>query len=335
MSNRFSPIALVALAVLAGCRQEPTAPASESAATTTPGTMSIVGADLTAARQQALDALTAATSPREAMAIVNDRLAAQGLPIRLGKMEYVTGGPNVSGAGQVIFANDRELRLDSKWVPGDPRRGATGNEITQISSLPFAPANYGTSDEIDGTPPVDRSFGTWNDVKCSNLDIVTLPPTTSIPSAVLGIGDPLMADIVTIGFLPGVFFDFFLGAGAAENVLGVTFTYWWIYTDTGEPTDIDSNGRLDTALKEVWYNDAFLWSTDETPNTIDIETVALHENGHALELGHYGKIFGTFANLKLHVSPRAVMNAVILGTLRKPLGTDNAAYCGNFASWPN
>jgi hypothetical protein len=29
------------------------------------------------------------------------------------------------------------------------------------------------------------------------------------------------------------------------------------------------------------------------------------------------------------------MNAAILGTLRQPLGTDNSAYCGNWAQWPN
>jgi hypothetical protein len=38
--------------------------------------------------------------------------------------------------------------------------------------------------------------------------------------------------------------------------------------------------------------------------------VALHENGHALGLGHYGKVFVTTNNAKLHIAPRAVMNAL-------------------------
>jgi hypothetical protein len=67
---------------------------------------------------------------------------------------------------------------------------------------------------------------------------------------------------------------------------------------------------------------------------MDVQTVALHEIGHAFEMGHFGKIFGTFGNLKVDVPPRAVMHAAILGTLRTPQGSDNAAFCGNWASWP-
>lgn len=101
------------------------------------------------------------------------------------------------------------------------------------------------------------------------------------------------------------------------------------------PTDFDGNGYLDTALAEVWYNDDFDWTDTGDPALIDIQTVAFHENGHALGLGHYGKVFGTFANLRLHIAPRAAMNAFIFDVLREPLGTDNAAYCGLYGSWPN
>lgn len=323
-----------ALAFVAGCDQQaPTSPETEQVAIDGPVASAVSNLD----RPDVVDLLAGlepAANPREGIAMVNERLAARGLPIELYKVEYVTGGPGATEVGQTVFATDRTLRLESKWVPGDGRRLATGNVITQISSLPFAPANFGTPDQIDGTPPIDASFDTWNNVTCSNLDILTLAPTPLIDSAVLGIGDPFAADIVTIGFLPGGLFDAVLGAGASTNVLGVTFTFFFINPD-GSPTDIDNNGRNDTALKEVWYNDAFVWSTDGTPGTIDVETVALHENGHALELGHFGRVAVGDKNGKLHVSPRAVMNAFILGTLRSPLGTDNAAYCSNFASWPS
>lgn len=63
--------------------------------------------------------------------------------------------------------------------------------------------------------------------------------------------------------------------------------------------------------------------------------MALHENGHALGLGHYGKVLVTTNNAKLHIAPRAVMNAFIFDALREPLGTDNAGYCGIYARWPN
>jgi len=113
----------------------------------------------------------------------------------------------------------------------------------------------------------------------------------------------------------------------------VTFTFIWV-DGNGDPTDINGDHRNDTALKEIWYNNAFLWSTNGGAG-VDVETVALHEEGHAVELGHFGRVAGNVQTGKLTVSPRAVMNAFILGVLRSPLGTDEASYCGNFASWPN
>lgn len=323
-----------ALAFAAGCDQQPpTSPDSKPSAIDGPIAHAITSFD----RPDIADLLAGlepAANPRDGIAMINERLTARGLPVALYKLEYVTGGPGATEVGQTVFATDRQLRLDSKWVPGDERRSAMGNLITQLSWLPFSSANFGTSDQVDGIPPVDASFETWGNVTCSNLDIETLTPANANPSAILG-GDPFLADISTIGFLPGILFDIVLGPGASSNVLGVTFTAWFIDGPGGPPTDIDDNGRLDTAFKEVWYNDDFVWSTDESSGTIDIETVALHENGHALELGHFGRIALGNNTGKLHVSPRAVMNAFILGTLRVPLGTDDAAYCSNFGSWPS
>jgi len=46
---------------------------------------------------------------------------------------------------------------------------------------------------------------------------------------------------------------------------------------------------------------------------IDVETVALHENGHSLGLGHFGP------------PPDAVMNPVYAGIRHVPLSPDDAA----------
>lgn len=267
---------------------------------------------------------------------INEQYAKQGLNIRLAYAETVTlkdNGNNKALGGQTIYANDREKRLTSQWVAGDERRYAEGNKLTYLTWGPYSIANY-SGDQIDAEPAIDASFNTWNSVKKNaKLEIVKVPDTGANPSGILG-GNPFLADITELGFLPGIYFELFLGPGASTSVLGVTFTYVFI-DEAGNPTDINNDGYSDTAFKEVWYNDAFVWTdTGDTSQGVDIETVALHENGHALGFGHFGKISITNGNGKLHVSPRSVMNAIILGTQRELLGTDKASYTNIYGSWP-
>lgn len=260
----------------------------------------------------------------EHLAEINAELKEKGFDdIELAMAETITY-TNEGGlqAGQTLFANDRTKTLPAQWMPFDTRRGATGNDLTHTVFSPFAVANGSINAELD----IDASFETWNNLKKnSGLDIVKVPtPPGVFPSAILtlgGVDDPFVADISTIGFLPGSIFDSVLGPGASSSVLGVTFTFTWI-----DDPDV-------VAIKEVWYNDDFEWSNDGSAG-IDIETVALHENGHALGFGHFGKISITNANGKLHVSPRAVMNASYLGPVREPLGTDQASFNNVYGDWP-
>ena len=269
---------------------------------------------------------------------VNTQLAERGLNIRLAYAETVTSGNSEQPAkGKIIFENDRRLRLNAQWVPGDPRRSSDGNTLNYITWGPFATANFGTDDAINGIPAIDASFDTWDAADNSSKLIITKRPTTAEnPSIILG-GNPFLADISQVGFLPGQLFDIVLEPGARENVLGVTFTFVWV-DQNDNPTDINNDGYNDVALKEVWYNDDFLWTdAGNSGGAIDIETVALHENGHALGFGHFGKISITglnAPNLRLHVSPRAVMNAIILGTQRELLGTDLSSYQSIYGDWP-
>lgn len=271
---------------------------------------------------------------------INQALAARGAGVNIEKAEFVLANrAGFDAAGQVVFANNRALRISSRWVAGDPRRPSNGNVLSYLNLTPLMFAQ-GDPVPVDARPAVNSSFATWDAQTCSGMGLTeTAWDGTFNPSGILGIAglpsDPLRASINTIGFLPPNLFDIFLGAGASENVLGVTFTFNFINPDQS-PTDIDGDGFPDTALKEIWYNNGFTWATSGVGDDgIDVESVALHENGHALELGHFGRIFGTLGNLRLHVSPRAVMNAAILGTLRSPLGTDNAAFCGVWANWPS
>lgn len=265
---------------------------------------------------------------------VNDKLEESGANFRLEFAETITLAENGRhAAGQQIFANDRQKQLGAQWVPGDARRNADGNNLTYLVFDALSIANG----SIDSEPAIDASFDTWNNIKKnSKLSINKVPDTGVNPSALLnigGTGNPFLADITELGFLPGTIFDQVLGPDASTSVLGVTFTFTFIDGD-GNPTDVNNDGFSDVALKEVWYNDDFLWTTDPIGSGTDIETVALHENGHALGFGHFGKISVIEKTSKLIVSPRSVMNAIVLGTQRDLLGTDKASYKSIYGNWP-
>jgi hypothetical protein len=275
------------------------------------------------------------------LADVNRRIIALGGRAVIARAELLMTPSASANSPRVVFADNHNLRLDSRWVFGDLRRLVTDGELKYGVFAPLARATVGGPAEAS----FDATFATWNAVSCSNIRVRKIPLNPArFPSAILNPGIFPPADIVDVGFLPASLLDAVLGPGASQAVVGVTFTVVFIEVDQNGipirdpagnliPTDIDRDGRFDTAYKEVWFNDGLAYSTNGTPGTIDIETAALLEHGHALELDHFGTIFGNLKTLKLQVSPRAVMNAVVLGTLREPLGTDEAALCGNYASW--
>jgi hypothetical protein len=270
----------------------------------------------------------------------NRRALANGARVVVSQAELLVSADAALRIPRIIFANDRTLRTDTRWVPRDIRRLSTDATLTYAVFAPFAAATVGGAAEAS----FDASFATWNAVGCSNMRVrkKALAPG-QLPSFILtGLFPP--ADINDIGFVPGPFFDLVFGAGASQVTIGVTITFSFIQIGlNGQPildangnpipTDIDGDGRADTAFKEVWFNDALQYSSSGAAGRIDIETVALHEHGHALELGHFGKITGDPRTGKLQASPRAVMNAVSLGTQRSLLGTDNGALCGYYSSW--
>jgi len=323
--QRFDRRALAGVAVtafaLGACSDEPMAPAVAAPATAT----FAVGAD-------------EAVGVSSYFANVNRAAAASGIVMTRAELQLTSDAPVKTPI--LVFANDRTLRLDTKWVAHDPRRLSTDATLSYAVYSPLARATVGGPAEA----AFDASFATWNSVSCSKVAVhkKALAPGQVPSFIVTGLFPP--ADINDIGFLPGSFFELVFGPGSSQATIAVTVTFSFIQTlPNGQPvldkdgnvipTDIDGDGRFDTAFKEVWFNDALPYSTTGAAGRVDIESAVLHEHGHALELGHFGKITGDPKTGKLHVSPTAVMNAINLGVLRTPLGTDNAALCSNFAFW--
>jgi hypothetical protein len=262
----------------------------------------------------------------------NAKIAAQGHELALGYFEYITV-PESDQIGRTVFASDRgNKQLASDWVPNDPRNG-TGTTIVYLIDEADGATSTGLT-AAETSAAIQSGMQTWDDISCSNLPIAfggTTPVEWGYVQWLLGYGgQPAFFPVIThAGWLPAGFFDFIVPNGS-QFILGVTFTFFW--TEGGELTDIDGNNKLDVALKEIYYNDAFPWNIG---STFDVETVAHHEAGHALSQAHFGDIFGTNANGKIHFAPRAVMNAAYSGVQTSPTGTDIGGHCSNWAQWPN
>jgi hypothetical protein len=227
-----------------------------------------------------------------------------------------------------------------RFVANDPRRNADGQNIRYlVDQSDGATASGLTNAQTEAA--IDRALNTWDTSQClKDADLVKVPDPGVDPDIVDGlvfgnpalIGTPFLADIVDAGWAPAPFFDAIGGPGGAHGILAVTFSF--VFVDSaGNPSDINGDNQLDTAFAEVYYNDNFgnpvpgdrvnnLWRINQHPPAIDVETVALHENGHALELGHFGP------------PPPAVMNPVYDDIRHSPFPVDKAGMCSVWASWP-
>lgn len=266
------------------------------------------------------------------MEAINEQLRAQGFGIQVAKIEFFT-----IGAGR---PSNRIHQTGLRWVPNDPRRLADGDNITYlVDQSDGATASGLTSAATESA--IDRSMTTW-DTKEKCLRKVALlkradsgadPDIFDFFFGFGGFGDPFLADIVNAGWYPKAFFDAVGGPGGGDGILAFSVSFIFINTVTGQPTDINGDNYLDVALNEVYYNDNFgdpggsrpgnPWGIDIAQPGIDVETVALHENGHSLDLGHFGP------------PPAAVMNPVYAGIRHLPLSSDHAGMCAVWSSWPN
>lgn len=311
-----------------------------------------------AARAPAGSALTDANvSVHPIFAEINGRLAAAGSNIRAVKAELLLDGKGWDGAtSTVIIANNRSRGIGSEWVKGDPRRegrqGVTYAIGSNTSILPTTRDPDGSNVRLVSAAQVEaqieEGMAAWRDLRCSSKPITRVPvPAGTDPDYLdqLFRGNPAgspnyvqPADIVQSGWQPLAFFTAFGGAAGA-NIIGVTFTFVFVDDVTGARTDIDGNGQDDLALAELYYNNRFYWGTSAAPNVVDFYSIITHESGHALGLGHFGKVFVTkkaaadgiqIADVKY--APYAMMNAVYVTGRNELTGTDNGSFCQIWAS---
>jgi hypothetical protein len=261
---------------------------------------------------------------------LNGSLAAEGNGVRVLQIEWMTSDEGDGAeAGNTVFAfNVGNKQLGADYVPFDPRR--SWNISDSISYL-VDQSDGATNDGLTNAQTeaaIDRAMTTWDlATTCSaaaNVKVADVGADVDLIDFLLGFGAEggEVADLVHAGWVPAGIFP--------NNVIGVTFTLVWV--SGGSATDINQDGKSDVAWREIFYNDRFVWRIN---GNIDVETVALHESGHGLSQGHFGQIFITDANGKLHFSPRAVMNAAYGGVIQDLTGTDLAGHCSIWGDWPN
>ena len=261
---------------------------------------------------------------------INSQLRAMGLGIAVEQIEFFT-----IGQGR---PSNRIHAQEFRWVAGDSRRVADGDRITYLVDQSDGATLSGlTSAQTEGA--IDRSMNTWQANRCfEKVDIVKRMDTGADPDifdSFFGfgdLGDPFLADITSAGWLPRAYFEAVGGPGGGRGILAFSVTFIFVDDVTGVPTDINGDNRLDTALNEVYYNNTFgdpsddrvgnPWGINVALPGIDVQTVALHENGHSLGIGHFGP------------PPAAVLNPVYAGIRQSPRAIDSAGMCSVWASWP-
>lgn len=318
-----------------------------------------------------------ARTMEEAISDANAQMASMGMNMRIGYAEYLTAGEG-GEFGRTVFFDSQcgkgkqgpcNRQLSSDWVAGDPRR--EWNElvwgITDASITTGVDINDPTMNSDPGNtlaPGADfeayhNANATWEAAACSEIPLVDVGDTP--PGLDLGLiqffegfgGSPLVVtDLLHAGMLSPDFFDQIAcgdpGSGCGANILGVTFTLIWIDPGSGEPTDVDNNGKTDAALREIYYNENFPWQDNPDDTTfdgsIDLESVALHEMGHGLSQAHFGQGFfqdrnrdGIVPNSpeEIILTPSAVMNAAHTNAGRELTATDLGGHCSNWSQWPS
>jgi hypothetical protein len=339
---------LLALAGLTACADQPATSPSDSDG---PALAKVSGS-------------SAAVVGHRKLTRINNRLAAAGANLRVSKAEllYTAKGYDAQSPTE-IFANDRAHTTVHQWVAGDPRRdGRIGityavdpvlrTSAFGLTNLPAVEIDGGgfrlsTQAELDGY--IEEAMQAWRDRKCSDAPIerVAVPAGTDpdlLDEFFLGLPTPSPtyaqpADVVHAGWQPPEFFEGFT-PGGSDLILGITFTFSFV-DDQGTPdpsddvpTDINGDGKFDSALAEIYYNPSFIYTNRGAPNTIDFFSVLAHETGHGLSLGHFGKLFVTkkdqadgFQISDIKFAPKALMNAAYVTGRDEIRGTDNGSFC--------
>ena len=201
---------------------------------------------------------TAADRESRSRVIAVDGVAKGHADRRVEVLVAVPAGASARAAGDRALAEQGAARAKAKPAPPESQ-GYTFIGL-KWDKLPVVQSYNGAGERVSGRTALTNTYGDWSSVSGSTYRITSGGTTTRCPSLVRECPGAQRNDSRNdVGWAR-------LGSG----ILGVTWT-----TNNIDEADMAITTR-------------YAWNTGcvDRPNSYDLETVFLHENGHVAGLGH-------------------------------------------------
>eukprot|EP01083_Nonionella_stella_P023248 64297_1 len=240
----------------------------------------------------------------------------------------------LSSWGTEYFDRNEKTHETADWVPNDPRRHVeNGFDFFVHIDDTQLPSNLNKTQVITA---ISNAVDTWDNVACSQNKF-NLLISNEYNGEDIGYTEYKLSggqrgsnikivDIVFGGFLPPYFFNY------PNYTLNTTIGAVTLLFNSNHEILYENEGEI--AFAEIYFNNYFSWDVleESVPNVYDIETVALHELGHALSQSHFrppaGKGIGS-----MKTRQDSAMAPVYSGVNHDLHGIDIGGHCAQWASW--
>ena len=254
---------------------------------------------------------------------VNQRLAAAGSKLRLTGISFFTVGKGVPPFRSHVFARwpkrDLTYLIDvSDYPPGANTAAVTTalvNSYETWDAVPRINLSLTRVPDTEANPDVFDAIVTDNAGNCVDIVDTSSPALISVDAN--GFNLEPFADIVHGGWLSSDYFEKCLGSA---DIIAVTLAFG--------AGDANHDQFADLVYAEQYANNHWEYVTSgsvflDTDGPFDIQSIFVHEDGHALGLDHTG---GPNANQPLRLrpnghifTPEAVMNPFNFGGEKRSL----------------